>query len=331
MQENPKTTSLPRLGISHGDINGIAYEVILKAFSDARMLTEMTPILYGQSKVLSYYKKNFGIDDFNYSLTRDARQAWAQKFNILNIVDHELKIDPGLLTSLSAEMSVLSLKTASEDLKNGYIDGLVMAPSCRSVETTQASYLASTFGNPDALRLLVSDYMRVGLATDDMPLREALAKIDSAMLTRKLTTLSQSMKTDFGINGPKIAVMGLDPHAGSAEASKPDGLVEKAVVDAKKTGVLAFGPFSASRLFVQGMWRKYDAVLALTYDQGALPFKLMSVNGYAYFWAGLPVVCTGPFHGPGFDIANTNTATPDALRKAVYLAVDIVNQKKEAR
>lgn len=329
MEETPKPLSLPRLGISHGDINGIAYEVILKAFADSRMLTEITPVLYGQSKVLSYYKKNFGIDDFNYSLTRDARQAWAQKFNIINIVDHELKIDPGLLTPLSAEMSVLSLKMASEDLKNGFIDALVMAPSCHSVETTQAAFLASTFGRPDALRLLVSDYMRIGLATDDMPLRDALAKIDSDMVAKKLITLSRSLKTDFGINGPKIAVMGLDPHAGSADATKPDGLVEKAVAEAKKEGVLAFGPFSASKLFVSGTWKKYDAILALTYDQGVLPFKLMSVNGYAYFWAGLPAVCTAPLHGPNFDIANTNTASPDALRKAVYLAVDILKNRKE--
>lgn len=328
MQENPKTTSLPRLGISHGDINGIAYEVILKAFSDTRMLTEMIPVLYGQSKVLSYYKKNFGIDDFTYSVTRDVRQAWAQKFNILNIVDHELKIDPGMLTPLSAEMSVLSLKTATEDLKNGFVDALVMAPSCHSVETTQASYLASTFGNPNALRLLVSDFMRVALATDDIPLRDALAKIDSAMLTHKLTILSRSLKTDFGINGPKIAVMGLDPHAGSPDATKPDGTVEKAVADAKKAGVLAFGPFSATKLFVSGTWKKYDAILAMTYDQGVLPFRLMSVNGYAYCWAGLPVVCTAPFHGPAFDIANTNAASPDAFRKAVYLAVDILKNRK---
>lgn len=328
MQENPQPSLAPRLGISHGDINGIAYEIILKAFADTRMMTDMTPVLYGQSKVLSYYKKNFGIEDFNYSLTRDARQAGAQKFNILNIVDHELKIDPGLLTPLSAEMSVLSLKMASEDLKNGYLDALVMVPSCRSVETTQVGFLASTFGKPDMLRLLVSDYMRMGLATDDMPLRDALAKIDTNMIVGKLTTLSNALKNDFGINGPKIAVMGLDPHAGASDAGKADGIVEKAVAEVRKAGVLAFGPFSASRLFVMGTWKKYDALLALTYDQGVLPFKLMSVNGYAYYWAGLPAVCTAPLHGPAFDIANTNQASPDALRKAVYLAMDILKNRK---
>lgn len=329
MQENSQLPLTPRLGISHGDINGIAYEIILKAFSDSRMLTEIIPVLYGQSKVLSYYKKNFGIDDFNYTLTRDARQTWAQKFNILNVVEHELKIDPGMLTPLSAEMSVLSLKMATEDLKNGSIDGLVMAPSCRSVENMQVVFLASTFNAPDMLRLLVSDYMRVGLVTDDMPLRDALSKVDTNLVTQKLMTLSRALKSDFGINGAKIAVMGLDPHAGE-DTTKTDGLVEKAVAEAKKADVLAFGPFSASRLFVMGAWKKYDAVLALTYDQGVLPFKLLSVNGFAYYWAGLPVVCTAPLHGAGFDIANTNTASPDALRKAVFLAIDILNSRNNS-
>lgn len=324
MQEKVQPSPAPHLGISQGDINGIAYEVILKAFSDTRIMAEMVPILYGQSKVLSYYKKNFGIDDFNYSLTRDARQAWAQKFNIINIVEHELKIDPGMLTPLSAEMSVLSLKMAVEDLHNGCLDALVMSPACRSVDVTQADFLASTFGKPDMLRVLVSDFMRVGLATDDMPLRDALGKIDSKLVATKLTTFSKALKSDFGLNGPKIAVMGLDPHAGAMESVKADGVVEVGIAEAKKAGVLAFGPFSASRLFVSGAWKKYDAVLALTYDQGVLPFKMISVNGYAYYWAGLPAVCTAPLHGTAFDIANTKQASPDAFRKAIYLALDIL-------
>ena len=329
MQEKPQLPQTPRLGITHGDINGIAYEIILKAFSDTRMMAEMTPVLYGQSKVLSYYKKNFGIEDFAYSLTRDVRQAWAQKFNILNIVEHELKIDPGQVTPLSAEMAVMSLKMAAEDLHEGYLDALVVTPACRSVDNTQGRFLASTFGKANTLRMLVSDFMRVGLATDDCPLREALEMINLDFIVGKLNVLSQALKTDFGLNGPKIAVMGLDPHSGEKDSAKSDDVVTKAIAEAKKNGVLAYGPFSASRLFVSGDWRKYDAVLALTYDQGVLPFKLISVNGYAYYWAGLPAVCTGPLHGPAFDMANTNNATPDALRKAVYLAMDIVGHRKE--
>ena len=330
MQENPQFNPMPRLGLTHGDINGISYEIILKAFADARILTLLTPVLYGQSKVLSYYKKNFGIEDFNYSLTRDARQAWPQKFNIINIVDHELKIDPGQLTSLSAEMSVMSIKMAVEDLHNGYLDALITTPACLSVDRTQVEYMASVFARPDLLRVLVSDFMRVALATDDMPLGEALGKIDTAFIVRKLETLSKALKTDFGLNAPKIAVMGLNPHAGEEGNNGENDKVVPAIAEAQKRGVYAFGPFSSSRLFVMGEWRKYDAILAMTYEQGVLPFKLLSVNGGACYWAGLPAVCTAPLHGPGFDIANANQASPDALRQAIYLAMDIVKQKKEA-
>ena len=326
MQEKPNASQLPRFGITQGDINGIAYEIILKAFADSRMFSELTPVLYGQSKVLSYYKKNFGIDDFNYSLTRDARQAWNQKFNILNIVEHELKIDPGMITPLSAEMSVLSLKMAAEDLKNEYLDALVMAPSCLAVQRTDTSFLASTFGNPEMLRVLVSDRMTIGLVTDDVPLYDALSSLNNDLVVRKLEVLSKALKCDFGINAPKIAVMGLNPHAG--EAGETDKATQ-AVVDAQKKGVYAFGPFSASRLFVNGAWKKYDAVLALTFDQGVLPFKVMSLDGGACYWAGLPGVCTAPLHGPGFDIANKNQASPDAFRKAVYLAQDILSRRKD--
>ena len=303
--------------MTHGDINGIAYEVLLKAFADARILTLLTPVLYGQSKVLSYYKKNFGIEEFNYSLTRDARQAWAQKFNIINIVERELKIDPGQHTPLSGEMAALSLKMAVEDLHNDYIEALVMLPACLSVDQKQPDLLATAFNHPEMLRVLVSDFMRVGLATDDIPLRDAIEKLDTALIVRKLETLSKALKTDFGISSPKVAVLGLNPHAGELGNANANEPVVSAIVEGQKRGLYAFGPFPSEQFFVSGAWKKYDAVLALTYEQGVLPFKLISVNGGAYYWAGLPAVCTAPLHGPGFDIANTNQASPDALRQAI--------------
>jgi len=329
MQDKPQPNLVPRLGIAHGDINGIAYEVLLKAFADARILTLLTPVLYGQSKVLSYYKKNFGIEEFNYSLTRDARQAWAQKFNIINIVDRELKIDPGQLTPLSTEMSALSLKMAVEDLHNEYIDGLVMLPAGLPVDQKQSDLLASVFGHPDMLRVLVSDFMRVGLATDDIPLRDAMEQIAPPLIVRKLETLSKALKTDFGMSSPKIAVLGLNPHAGEVGNANENDPIVSGIGEAQKQGVYAFGPFSSEQFFISGSWRKYDAVLALTYEQGVLPFKLISVNGGAYYWAGLPAVCTAPMHGSCFDIANTNQASPDALRQAIYLAMDIVQCRRQ--
>ena len=328
MQDTPTISSSVRIGLSHGDLNGIGYEIILKAFSDARMLESITPVLYGQSKAFSYYKKNFGMESSNYSLIRDARQAFAKKFNIINIVENELKIEPGHATEVSTGMSVLSMKKAVEDLQNSYIDAMVMAPDSRVVAKSNRDFLLSFYKDADPLRLLVSDTIRVGLATDDMPLGEALAQIDIRFIVSKLTTLSQALKTDFGLNAPKIAVMGINPHSGSTPMDDDDKVV-KAIGDAQKKGLLAFGPFSASQLFVSGLWKKYDAILAMYYEQGVLPYRMMSYDGWTGYWAGLPVVCTEPLHGPAFEIANMNQAVPDSYRKALFLAMDVANHRKE--
>lgn len=328
MQDNVPNPQLPRIGLSQGDFNGIAYEIMLKAFSDARMFETLTPVLYGQSKAFSYYKKNFGMDSPNYSLTRDARQAFEKKFNIINIVENELKIEPGVSSNVSAEMSVLSMKKATDDLHNGIIDALVMSPDNPVVAKSNRDFMLSFYKDADPVQVLVNGQMRIGLATGDVLLKTALEQIDIRFLVAKLTTLSNALKTDFGIGSPKIAVMGMNPHSGSIP-SGDDEKVVKAVGDAQHKGLFVFGPFSASQLFVTGWWKKYDAVLALHYEQGVFPLKFLSLEGYAYYWAGLPVVCTAPLHGPAYDIANTNQAVPDSYRKAVFLATDIVNRRRE--
>ena len=328
MQDNATTPQLPRIGLSQGDFNGIAYEIILKAFSDARMFETLTPVLYGQSKAFSYYKKNFGMESPNYSLTRDARQAADKKFNIINIVENELKIEPSVPSEISAEMSVLSMKKATDDLYNGIIDALVVAPDNPIVAKSNRDFLLSFYKDADPLQVLVNGQMRIGLATGDVPLSTAIEQIDIRYLVAKLTTLSDALKTDFGISSPKIAVMGLNPHSGSLPIGDDDKVV-KAVGDAQRKGLFVFGPFSISQLFVTGWWKKYDAVLALHYEQGVFPLKFLSLDGYAYYWAGLPVVCAAPLHGPAYDIANHNEAVPDSYRKAVFLATDIVNRRRE--
>ena len=328
MQDNAPNPQFPRIGLSQGDFNGIAYEIMLKAFSDARMFETLTPVLYGQSKVFSYYKKNFGMDSPNYSLTRDARQATDKKFNIINIVENELKIEPGEPSNVSAEMSVLSMKKATNDLQNSGIDALVMAPDNPIVAKSNRDFLLSFYKDVDPVQVLVNGQLRVGLATTDVPLSAAIEQIDIRYLVAKLTTLSDALKTDFGISSPKIAIMGLNPHSGSLPVGD-DEKVLKAVGDAQRKGLFVFGPFSVSQLFVTGWWRKYDAVLALYYEQGVFPLKFLSLDGYAYYWAGLPVVCTSPLHGPAYDIANMNKAIPDSYRKAVFLAADIVNRRRE--
>ena len=322
MQETP-THPLPKVALSHGDLNGIGYEIMLKTFADARMFEMLTPVLYGQSKAFSYYKKNFGMDAPNYALTRDVRQVGVNKFNIINIVENELKIEPGAATEVSTQMSVISMKKAFDDVSNGLADALVMAPDSPKVAQYNQEFLLSHYKDAAPLRVMVNDMMRIALATDDMPLEAALAQIDERMLVTRMATLSAALKTDFGINAPKIAVMGINPHG----VSGADDKVLKAVEEAQRKDILAFGPFSASQLFVNGQWKKYDAVLAMYYDQGVFPLKMMTVGGSAYYWAGLPVVCAAPMHGPAFDVANQNRAVPDSYRRAVYLAVDIVNKK----
>ena len=328
MQDNPHNPQLPRIGLSQGDFNGIGYEVMLKTFSDARMFETFTPVLYGQSKAFSYYKKNFGMESPNYALTRDVRQAAEKKFNIINIVENELKIEPGLPSDISAEMSVLSMKRAADDLRNGALDALVMAPDTPMVAKSNRDFLLSFYKESDPLQVLVNGQMRIALATGDVPLRTALAQLDAGLLVSKLAILAQALKTDFGISSPKIAVMGINPHSGSLPTGD-DNQVIKAVEEAQKNDLFAFGPFSASQLFVAGWWKKYDAVMALHYEQGVFPMKFLSLDGYAYYWAGLPVVCTAPLHGPAFDRANQNKAAPDSYRKAVFLAADVVSHRRE--
>ena len=293
MQETP-THPLPKVALSHGDLNGIGYEIMLKTFADARMFEMLTPVLYGQSKAFSYYKKNFGMDAPNYALTRDVRQVGVNKFNIINIVENELKIEPGAATEVSTQMSVISMKKAFDDVFNGLADALVMAPDSPKVAQYNQEFLLSHYKDAAPLRVMVNDVMRIALATDDMPLEAALAQIDERMLVTRMATLSAALKTDFGINAPKIAVMGINPHG----VSGADDKVLKAVEEAQRKDILAFGPFSASQLFVNGQWKKYDAVLAMYYDQGVFPLKMMTVGGSAYYWAGLPVVCAAPMHGP---------------------------------
>ena len=328
MQDNATNPQTPRIGLSQGDFNGVSYEIMLKTFSDARMFETFTPVLYGQSKVFAYYKKNFGMDNPNYSLTRDARQSWEKKLNIINIVENELKIEPGVPSALSAEMSVLSMKRAADDLQIGFLNALVMAPDNPVVMKTNRDFLLSFYKEADPVQVLVNEQLRIGLATSDVPLRTALDQIDIRYLVSKLTTLAQALKTDFGIGTPKIAVMGINPHSGSTPEGDDDKVV-KAVGDAQKKGLYVFGPFSASQLFAAGWWRKYDAVMALYYEQGVFPMKFLSLGGCASYWAGLPVVCAVPLHGPAYDIANQNKAVPDSYRKAVFLAADIVTHRRE--
>ena len=332
-----KTSSLPRIGITQGDINGIGYEVILKVLCDSRIFEAFTPIVYGQSKVFSYYKKNFGMEEMSYTVIRDASQAQPKRINIINHTDEELKVEPGFSTPVAGKASFAALKLATNDLRTGLIDALVTAPINKSNIISeqfqfkgQTDYIKSFFPENEYITLLVNHQMRIGFVTNHIPLREVPQAINKELIIKKLKLMHNSLINDFNIVAPKIAVLGLNPHAGDNNimGSEEQEIIKPAIEVVKEQGVLAFGPFPADGFFGSDAWLKYDGILSMYHDQGLTPFRVLAVDGGVSFTAGLPVVRTSTTHGTGYDIANKNIADPDAMRHAIFLAIDILNNRR---
>lgn len=331
-----KTSSLPRIGITQGDINGIGYEVILKVLCDSRIFEAFTPIVYGQSKVFSYYKKNFGMEEMSYTVIRDASQAQPKRINIINHTDEELKVEPGFSTPVAGKASFAALKLATNDLRTGLIDALVTAPINKSNIISeqfqfkgQTDYIKSFFPENEYITLLVNHQMRIGFVTNHIPLREVPQAINKELIIKKLKLMHNSLINDFNIVAPKIAILGLNPHAGDNNimGSEEQEIIKPAIEVVKEQGVLAFGPFPADGFFGSDAWLKYDGILSMYHDQGLTPFRVLAFDGGVSFTAGLPVVRTSTTHGTGYDIANKNIADPEALRHAIYLAIDILNNR----
>lgn len=331
-----KTSSLPRIGITQGDINGIGYEVILKVLCDSRIFEAFTPIVYGQSKVFSYYKKNFGMEEMSYTVIRDASQAQPKRINIINHTDEELKVEPGFSTPVAGKASFAALKLATNDLRTGLIDALVTAPINKSNIISeqfqfkgQTDYIKSFFPENEYITLLVNHQMRIGFVTNHIPLREVPQAINKELIIKKLKLMHNSLINDFNIVAPKIAVLGLNPHAGDNNimGSEEQEIIKPAIEVVKEQGVLAFGPFPADGFFGSDAWLKYDGILSMYHDQGLTPFRILAFDGGVSFTAGLPVVRTSTTHGTGYDIANKNVADPEAMRHAIYLAIDILNNR----
>ena len=325
-----------KVGITHGDINGIGYEVIIKALADNRILEMCTPIVYGSSKVASYHRKSLNINDFSFNLIKKADQANPKRPNIINVHDKDVKIDLGLSTPEAGELSLLALEAAVEDLKNKQIDVLVTAPiNKKNIQSGtfhfpgHTEYLADKFGVSDFLMLMISDQTRIGVVTGHIPLSEVPKVITEELILNKLKIMNESLLKDFGIRKPRIAVLGMNPHAGD------DGLIgieEKTIIvpaieKAFSSGILAFGPFPADGFFGSNNFTKFDGILAMYHDQGLIPFKTISFESGVNFTAGLPFVRTSPAHGTAYDIAGKDMASPDSLRAAMYLACDIFNNR----
>lgn len=331
-----KSSNLPKIGITHGDINGIGYEVILKVLTDSRIFESFIPIVYGQSKVFSYYKKNFGMEDLSYTVIRDASQAQPSRINIINHTDEELKIEPGFSTDIAGKASFAALNMATNDLRVGLIDALVTAPVNKSNMVSeqfkfkgQTDFIKSYFPENQYITLLMSEMLRIGLATNHIPLKDVPKTINKELIIKKLHLMNSSFIKDFNISTPKIAVLGLNPHASDngVMGDEDNNIIKPAIEEAKADGILAFGPFPADSFFGSSAWTKYDGVLSMYHDQGMTPFRILATDGGVSFTAGLPVIRTSTTTGVCYDIANKNVADPDALRHAIFLAIDIINNR----
>lgn len=325
------------VGITQGDINGISYEVILKSLSDNRLLELFVPVLYGSNRIASYYKKMMNIPEFGFHIVKSADQIHAKKANLFNLHDNEVKVDVGDSTAIAGEQALLSLNIALADLQNGKIDVLVTSPlnkknvqqSIQGNFSGHTGYLAQKMNCTEYLMLMVTDNIRIGVATEHISIENVPSTLTVELLIAKIRTMEHSLKKDFRIRKPKIAVLGLNPHAGD------NGLIGReeqekiipAIEKAQNQGTLAFGPYSADGFFASQQYKEFDAVLAMYHDQGMIPFKLMAFENGVNYTAGLPFVRTSPAHGTAYDIAGKDLASPDSMRAAMYLAVDIYNNR----
>lgn len=328
-----------KVAITQGDINGIGYEVILKTFSDNRMLEHCTPVVYGSTKVASYHKKLLSqqLQDMPFTALLDAAQAQDRKFNVVNLVQDEIKIEIGKPTAIGGEMARMALDRACEDLKRGVVDVLVTAPiNKKNIQSESfdfpghTEYLSSKFGG-DSLMMMVCDRIRIGIVTNHLALKDVPAAITQELLLKKINLMHQSLKRDFGIPMPMIAVLAIDPHAGDngVIGTQDETVVKPAIDQAYNDGILAYGPYPSDGFFGSSEFNRFDGVLALYHDQGLIPFKLMSFTEGVNYTAGLNIIRTSPAHGTAYDIAGKDKASEQSFRHAVNLACDILRHRKE--
>lgn len=326
-----------RVGISIGDINGIGPEIIIKAFSDVQMLVECTPIIYGSTKTMSFHKKAIQGEDFNYHRIEDASTAQSGKVNIVAVWQEIVDIKLGEANATGGTYALKSLEAATKDLASGKIDVLVTAPI--SKDTIQQAgfqfpghteYLADMSGVEDALMMMVAGNLRVALVTSHIPLNEVSKAITKDKIIAKLKQFDASLKKDFGIIKPRIAVLGLNPHAGEHGklGTEESDTIIPAIQFANKEGVLTFGPFPADGFFGSRMISEYDGILSMYHDQGLTGFKTIAFDDGVNYTAGLPIVRTSPDHGTAFDIAGKGIASEQSIRCAIYLAMDIYRTRQ---
>ena len=333
MKERKKT----RLGITHGDINGIGCEIILKTLNDARILELFTPVIYSSPKIIAYYRKAFGLSNLNTFSVRSADDAHDDRINVVNCLTDEVRVEIGKSTQQSGEAALASLQAAIAEIKSGMLDALVTAPINKfNIQSEQFSfpghteYLQSEFKSGQVLMLMICDSLRMGILTGHVPLSRVSELVTREKIESTLRLINRTMLEDFNIKRPRIAVMSLNPHAGDNGllGQEEQNVIIPAIEKVKKDGILAFGPYPSDGFFGSDNYRKFDVALAMYHDQGMTAFKTLCFESGVNYTAGLPIVRTSPAHGTAYDLVGTDAASPDSFRQAIYLACDAVANRK---
>ncbi len=337
---NKKTTDeKPLIGITLGDYNGIGPEVILKALSDNRLLSFCTPIIYGSLKILNKYRKLIGQEDFFAQVIKEVEHANPKKINLINCFE-DAEIAPGQVTAEAGKAAFACLEACTKDLLRGALQGVVTAPINKyNIQNEHfqfvghTEYFAENFSNSSTLMCMVSDSLRVGLLTGHLALKEVSQAISKDKLQNKLQVLIQTLQKDFGIQKPKIAVLGLNPHAGEEGllGSEEKEIIDPVIKDFRKQGYLVYGTFPADGFFGSKKYLSYDATLAMYHDQGLTAFKTLAFESGVNYTAGLPIVRTSPDHGTAYNIAGKNLADANSMLQAIYLACDIIRCRQTGR
>lgn len=326
-----------RVAITQGDTNGVGYEVILKTFADPAMLELCTPIIYGSPKIAAYHRKALNLDT-NYSIINTAGEARDGRLNILTCFDEEVKIDLGQPSEEAGQAAYKALDRTMTDYRAGLFDVLVTAPINKATIQSpgfqfpgHTEYIETCVGNgAKALMILMNETLRVALVTTHLPIKEIAKAITKEAIIEKATIFHKSLKRDFRISNPRIAVLSLNPHAGDNGllGTEEQEVIKPAIDELEKQGIQAFGPYPADGFFGSNAYYHFDGVLAMYHDQGLAPFKTIALENGVNFTAGLPIVRTSPDHGTAYDIAGQGKADENSFRQAVYTAIDVFRNRQ---
>ncbi len=326
----------PIIGITIGDINGVGAEIIIKTFSDSRIMDLCTPVVFASNKLINFYRKTVPEHPLNFASTKEFNNLNQKQVNIYNCWEEEIPVEPGKLTEAGGKYAIRSLQVATQCLKDGQIEAIVTAPIHKGNTqlpdfpfTGHTPFFKEKFGAKEVLMLLYTNTLRVGLVTEHVPVSKISSLLTKELLSTKINLLRETLIRDFGIDKPKIAVLGLNPHAGDNGKIGEEELnvIIPVIEECQRKGQIVYGPYGADAFFARSNYNQFDAVLAMYHDQGLAPFKTIAQGGGVNYTAGLPVIRTSPDHGTAFDIAGKDLADPSSFQEAIFQAIDLFRQR----